>query len=386
MSVNEALSGRPTVLVTGGAGYIGSHTCVSLAEAGYRPVILDNFSNSSPVAVERVRELVSIGCASDALEGGRAEFDGVRVPCIEGDIRDRELVVRILRTFEVGAVIHFAASKAVGESVERPLEYFDNNISGTIALLQSMSEVGVGALVFSSSCTVYGAPATVPVDEFAPRSAANPYGRTKLVMEDMIGDLCASDPRFKAILLRYFNPVGAHPSGRLGEDPRGIPGNLLPFVAQVAVGRREQLLVFGTDWPTADGTGVRDYIHVMDLAEAHVAALRHVETEMAGGDVLPLNLGTGQGHSVLEVVRAFERASGRQVPYALVGRRPGDIAQVWADPRMARNMLGWSASRDLHAMCTDAWRWQSMNPDGYDRWHGVDHGKSNRAGNGASDV
>jgi UDP-glucose 4-epimerase len=339
----------PRVLVTGGAGYIGSHTCVSLVAAGYRPVVLDNLSNSSAVAVDRVRELT-----------------GFDVPFVEGDVRDRDLVAGILEEHEVAAVIHFAAFKAVGESVERPLAYFDNNISGTIRLLEAMSTAGVGALVFSSSCTVYGDPARVPVDESAPRSAANPYGRTKLVMEELIETLCAVDARFSSLLLRYFNPVGAHASGRIGEDPRGVPGNLMPFVAQVAVGRRPRLQVFGGDWPTRDGTGVRDYIHVMDLAEAHVAAVRVLLNETSGGQVRAVNLGTGQGCSVLEVVRAFEAASGRTVPYDVVARRPGDIAEVYADPTLARSLLGWEARRTLAEMCADAWRWQSENPEGFE--------------------
>ena len=281
-------------------------------------------------------------------------------------------MTEVIETYGVTGVIHFAALKAVGESVAEPLRYFNNNIGGTLALLEAMAaarvggKTGVGQLVFSSSCTVYGDPARVPVDESAPLSAANPYGRTKLVMEEVIGELCRADPRFSAVLLRYFNPVGAHPSGRLGEDPRGIPGNLVPYAAQVAVGRRERLQVFGGDWPTPDGTGIRDYIHVMDLAEAHVAALRHVETRMTGGEVIPINLGTGAGHSVLEVVRAFEAASGQAIPYDVVGRRPGDVAQVWADPSRAQDLLGWRAERSLEEMCADAWRWQRMNPNGYE--------------------
>jgi UDP-glucose 4-epimerase len=335
------------VLVTGGAGYIGSHTTVSLVEAGHEPVLIDNLSNASPRVVERLRELT-----------------GAELPFVEGDIRDAALVQEVLGDHRCEAVIHFAALKAVGESVTRPLDYFDNNVAGTIQLLRAMAGAGVGAIVFSSSCTVYGAPDSVPVDESAPLRVANPYGRTKLVMEELIGDLCRYDPRFRSILLRYFNPVGAHPSGRIGEDPRGVPQNLVPYVAQVAVGRRERLQVFGGDWPTRDGTGVRDYIHVMDLAEAHVAALEQVMRP--GGDpVLALNLGTGQGYSVLELVRAFEAASGRPVPHEIVARRDGDIAEVWADPALARDLLGWEASRSLAEMCTDAWRWQEQNPDGF---------------------
>jgi UDP-glucose 4-epimerase len=341
------------VLVTGGAGYIGSHTAVALAQAGHEPILLDNLSNASPVAVERVREV--------AGDPG--------IPFIEADVRDREQVRAVLDDHGADAVIHFAALKAVGESTERPLDYFDNNVGGTIQLLRAMAEArggeGVGALVFSSSCTVYGDPAKVPVDEAAPTGAANPYGRTKLVMEELIGELCRHDPRFTAILLRYFNPAGAHPSGRMGEDPRGVPQNLVPYVAQVAVGRRDALRVFGTDWPTRDGTGVRDYIHVMDLAEAHVAAVEHLGA-MEEGAVLPLNVGTGQGHSVLEVVRAFEKASGQPISRVLEGRRHGDIAQVWADPARAAAVLGWEATRSLEEMCADAWRWQRENPRGYE--------------------
>ncbi len=336
------------VLVTGGAGYIGSHTCVSLVEAGHDPVVLDNLSNASPRVPERIRELT-----------------GAPVPFVEGDIRDRALVAEVLEAHRIDAVIHFAAMKAVGESVERPLDYFDNNIGGTIQLLRAMADAGVGRLVFSSSCTVYGDPERIPVDETAALRAANPYGRTKLVMEQLIEDLCRCDAGFSATLLRYFNPVGAHPSGRIGEDPRGVPQNLVPFVSQVAVGRRDRLRVFGGDWPTKDGTGVRDYIHVVDLAEAHVAALHHVAT-MDGGEVLAVNLGTGRGHSVLEVIRAFEEVCGRAIPFEVVERRPGDVAQIWADTELARNVLGWQARLGLDSMCADAWRWQQENPDGFD--------------------
>jgi UDP-glucose 4-epimerase len=336
------------VLVTGGTGYIGSHTAVSLVEAGHEPILYDNLSNSSPRVVDRLEEIT-----------------GARLAFVEGDVRDRAGVARLLRDRGIEAVIHFAALKAVGESVEQPLAYFDNNISGTIHLLQAMGDAGVGRLVFSSSCTVYGDPEHVPVDESAPLGAANPYGRTKLVMEQLIGDLCRCDPRYRATLLRYFNPAGAHPSGGIGEDPRGVPGNLVPFVGQVAVGRRERLSVFGGDWPTPDGTGIRDYLHVMDLAEAHVAALEYLD-RMEDGAVLPLNLGTGTGHSVLEVLRAFEKAVGREIPHEVVGRRAGDIARVWADPSRARTLLGWEAGRTLDEMCADAWRWQTMNPGGFE--------------------
>jgi UDP-glucose 4-epimerase len=331
------------ILVTGGAGYIGSHTCVALLERGHDVVVLDNFANSSRVAVERIAELA-----------------GRPVALVEGDVRDRVLLERVL-AHDIEAVIHFAALKAVGESCAQPLRYFDNNIGGTITLLQAMAATGVAHLVFSSSATVYGAQRRVPVAEDAPLSVTNPYGRTKLVMEQLIGDACAADPSFAAVLLRYFNPVGAHSSGRIGEDPRGEPNNLMPYVAQVAVGRREFLSVFGGDYPTRDGTGVRDYIHVTDLAEAHVKA---VELPHSGG-CLALNLGTGRGCSVLELVAAFEQASGRPVPYRIVARRPGDIAELWADPTRAQAVLGWRARHDLQRMCTDAWRWQSTHPDGF---------------------
>jgi UDP-glucose 4-epimerase len=293
----------------------------------------------------------------------RLEAIGGRRPeLVQVDLRDRAAVAAL---FDAGydAVIHFAALKAVGESCERPLDYFDNNISGTIHLLQAMQAHGVRRLVFSSSATVYGDPDAVPVREDAPLRVTNPYGRTKLVMEQLIGDLCDSDPGFHAVNLRYFNPVGAHPSGLIGEAPGGVPNNLMPYVCQVAVGQRERLAVFGGDWPTVDGTGVRDYIHVMDLARAHADAIDFLARE---GRSANINLGTGRGTSVLELVQAFERASGRPVPCDIVARRPGDVAEVYADPALARELLGWSAEHDIDAMCRDAWRWQSGNPLGYE--------------------
>ena len=332
------------ILVCGGVGYIGSHTCVALLDRGHQVVIYDNLVNSSRVAVERIGQLV----------GAPVEF-------VEGDIRDRAKLELVLAD-GIDAVIHFAALKSVGESCAQPLAYFENNISGTITLLQAMESAGVNRLVFSSSATVYGDPDTVPIAEDAPLRATNPYGRSKLVMEQLIGDLCASRQTFHALLLRYFNPVGAHPSGRIGEDPAGIPNNLMPYVAQVAVGQRQRLRVYGGDYPTRDGTGVRDYIHVMDLASAHVDAVEHLAVQSG---CTTLNLGTGRGYSVLEVVRAFEVASGRPVPYDIVERRPGDVAEVWADPSRAHTVLGWRAQCDLARMCEDAWRWQSNNPDGY---------------------
>ena len=331
------------ILVCGGAGYIGSHTCVALAARGHDAVIYDNFSNSSPVAVERIAELADRPVA-----------------LVEGDIRDPAGLAGALK--DVDAVIHFAAFKAVGESCEQPLAYFENNIGGSVTLLQAMETAGVANLVFSSSATVYGDPDSVPIREDAPLRVTNPYGRTKLVVEELIGDLCTARPGFNALLLRYFNPVGAHPSGRIGEDPGGIPNNLMPYISQVAVGARECLSVFGGDYATPDGTGVRDYIHVMDLADAHVRA---VETLRPGFGCQAVNLGTGQGVSVLELVRAFENASGRKVPYRIVDRRPGDVAACWADPARAAGLLGWQAQLDVQRMCEDAWRWQAANPGGY---------------------
>jgi UDP-glucose 4-epimerase len=334
------------VLVCGGAGYIGSHACVALAARGHGPLVFDNLSNASAEAVRRVSELV-----------------GFEVPFVHGDVRDATALDALFAREGVEAVIHFAALKAVGESVRAPLAYFDNNIGGTITLLQAMQRAGVSKLVFSSSATVYGDGAMVPVREDAPLSVTNPYGRTKLVMEQLIGDLCVAEPGFGAMLLRYFNPVGAHESGRIGEDPRGVPNNLMPYIAQVAVGRRERLQVFGGDWPTRDGTGVRDYIHVCDLAEAHVAALEHLQRGASGATAV--NLGTGRGTSVLELLRAFEQASGRRIPYDIVARRDGDVAELWADPAFAERLLGWRARHGIDRMCEDAWRWQAMNPGGY---------------------
>jgi UDP-glucose 4-epimerase len=333
------------ILVLGGAGYIGGHTSVVLAERGHQVVIADNFSNSSRAAVARLEQVI-----------------GAPVPLREIDVRDAAALAHLFSEYAFDAVMHFAALKAVGESCRRPLDYFDNNIGGTITLLKAMRTAGVRRLVFSSSATVYGDPTHVPVREDAPLQATNPYGRTKLVMEQLIGDLCVADPQFRAANLRYFNPVGAHPSGLIGEDPNGPPNNLMPFVCQVAVGRREHLQVFGNDYPTPDGTGVRDYLHVMDLARAHVDALDYLCVKERS---LTVNLGTGSGVSVLQMVDAFERASGRTVPYQIVARRPGDAASVYADPSLARELLGWTAELDLDAMCRDAWRWQQMNPEGY---------------------
>ena len=333
------------ILVTGGAGYIGCHTCVVLAERGHRLVIADNFSNSTPDVLPRLKRVI-----------------GAPVACERVDLRHKGELATLFGRYRFDAVVHFAALKAVGESCERPLEYFDNNIGGTINLLQAMQAAGVHELVFSSSATVYGAPDAVPVREDAPLRATNPYGRTKLVAEQLIADACAADTRLRAANLRYFNPVGAHASGLLGEDPTGVPNNLMPYLCQVAVGRRERLRVFGGDYPTVDGTGVRDYLHVIDLARAHADALEYLQ---AAKGCLTVNLGTGHGVSVLQLVHAFERACGHQIPVEIVERRAGDVAQVYADPALAWQLLGWRAGLDVDAMCRDAWRWQSMNPAGY---------------------
>ncbi len=330
-------------LVTGGLGYIGSHACVELLAAGYGVRIVDNLSNSKLAVLERIAEIA----------GRRPEF-------VQADIRDRTAMRQALEGCT--AVIHFAGLKAVGESVEKPLLYYRNNVEGSIALFDAMAETDVKTLVFSSSATVYGDPASVPIREDAPLSATNPYGRSKLMIEDILRDLAKADPTWRVALLRYFNPVGAHASGRIGEDPNGIPNNLMPYVAQVAVGKLACLSVFGNDYPTPDGTGVRDYIHVVDLAKGHLAALEALARQ---GGLLTVNLGTGRGYSVLEMVRAFETASGRPVPYRIAPRRPGDIATCYADPALAAGLLGWRAELGLDAMCADAWRWQSGNPGGF---------------------
>lgn len=339
-----------SILVCGGAGYIGSHTCVALAEQGFRIVIADNFANSSPRVLLRLQRII-----------------GAPVECERVDLRSKSALKRLFSRHRFDAVMHFAALKAVGESCQQPLTYFDNNISGTVNLLQAMQGAGVHRLVFSSSATVYGEPQRVPVDEHASLGATNPYGRTKLVMEQLIGDVCRASPTFHAANLRYFNPVGAHSSGLIGEDPAGVPNNLMPYICQVAAGRRSKLSIFGGDYPTPDGTGVRDYIHVTDLAQAHVDALGFVVREQQS---VTVNLGAGRGISVLELVRAFERASGRRIPYEVVDRRPGDVAQVYADTSLAERLLGWRARLDVDAMCRDAWHWQSANPHGYERRRG----------------
>jgi len=332
------------IIVTGGAGFIGSHTCLQLLEEGCELVVLDNLSNSKPEALRRVQQL-----ANKSLQ------------FVEGDIRDAAVLDTIFHQ-PIEAVIHFAGLKAVGESVAKPLEYYDNNVTGTLSLLAAMRRHGVRTLVFSSSATVYGAPASVPIHENFPLSATNPYGRSKLMAEDILCDLATTEPKWNIAILRYFNPVGAHESGQIGEDPNGTPNNLMPFISQVAIGKRASLNVFGNDYPTPDGTGVRDYIHVVDLADGHLKALQALQDK---GGLITVNLGTGQGYSVLDMVKAFETASGKVVPYKIAARRPGDIAACWADPTAAFEILGWQAQRGLQEMCKDTWRWQSQNPVGY---------------------
>lgn len=334
------------ILVTGGAGYIGSHTCLELLNAGYEVIVLDNLSNSKQESLRRV----------ETLTGKQAKFYQV-------DLRDKEAVTAVFAQNEIEAVIHFAGLKAVGESVSIPLHYYQNNIAGTLNLCEVMAAYEVKNLVFSSSATVYGEPETVPILETFPRSATNPYGRSKLMLEEILEDLYLADSRWNIILLRYFNPVGAHPSGQIGEDPNGIPNNLMPYITQVAVGRLPELRVFGNDYPTPDGTGVRDYIHVVDLANGHVRAIKKL-AESPGLAVY--NLGTGRGYSVLEVVAAFEKETGQTIPYQIIERRPGDVTAMFADPSKANQELLWQAEFDIGDMCRDGWRWQSRNPNGYE--------------------
>ena len=333
------------ILVTGGAGYIGSHTCVELLNAGFEVTVFDNCSNSHPEAVSRVERIT-----------------GKKINFVRADVRDRAALVAALQSSAADAVIHFAGLKAVGESVDAPLMYYDNNVVGTLRLLEAMQECNVKTLVFSSSATVYGVPQYLPLDEQHPLSATNPYGRSKLMIEDILRDLYRSDPTWNLALLRYFNPVGAHASGLIGEDPCGIPNNLFPFVSQVAAGQREYLNVWGADYDTPDGTGVRDYIHVVDLALGHISALARLQE---GPQCLTVNLGTGIGYSVLEIVRAFERISERAIPYRVEARRSGDVAACYADPALALALLNWKAERDLDTMCGDAWRWQKHKQFGY---------------------
>jgi UDP-glucose 4-epimerase len=334
-----------TILVTGGAGYIGSHTVVELLAQDENLVVVDNLCNSSSVSLQRVEQIT-----------------GRSVPFYQVDILDREGLREIFRKHNFSAVVHFAGLKAVGESVQKPLSYYMNNVTGTVVLCEVMAEFGVKNIVFSSSATVYGDPASVPIKEDFPTSATNPYGRSKLMVEEILRDLYQSDNQWNIALLRYFNPVGAHVSGLIGEDPNGLPNNLMPFISQVAVGKLAKLNVFGDDYPTVDGTGVRDYIHVVDLAIGHLKALEKLKS--APG-IVTYNLGTGCGYSVLQMIKAFEAASGKQVPYTIAPRRPGDIAECWADPALARDELGWQASRSVEEMTADTWRWQSSNPNGY---------------------
>ena len=334
-----------TILVTGGAGYVGSHTCVELLTAGHEVVVLDNLSNSSARSLDAVRRITNRSI----------EF-------VQGDLRDSNCLDAVFASHPIDAVMHFGGLKAVGESVEKPMLYYENNVTGTLLLINAMKAHSVKTLVFSSSATVYGDPVRIPATEDLPTNATNPYGRSKLVVEQMLRDLYASDPEWRISLLRYFNPVGAHASGELGEDPRGAPNNLLPYIAQVAVGRFPHLRIFGNDYATPDGTGVRDYIHVIDLARGHLAALNYLATRP---QLTVHNLGTGRGSSVMEALHAFEEVSGRTIPYCVVERRPGDIAECWADTSKARRELGWSAQFSLIDMCRDAWRWQSRHPNGF---------------------
>ncbi|MCT7481746.1 UDP-glucose 4-epimerase GalE [Aliarcobacter cryaerophilus] len=339
-----------SILITGGAGYIGSHTLVELANANYDFIVYDNLSNSSQESLKRVEKII-----------------GKDITFINGDIRDTNKLKEVFSTHTIDSVIHFAGLKAVGQSVEQPLEYYDNNVLGTLRLLEVMKEFGCKKIVFSSSATVYGDPATTPIlENFPVGGTTNPYGTSKYMIERILEDLYVSDNTFKIVILRYFNPVGAHKSGTIGEDPNGIPNNLMPFITQVAVGKREYLSVFGSDYDTHDGTGVRDYIHVVDLAYGHVKAIEYLDTNE---NIKPLivNLGTGTGYSVLDVVKAFEKASGKKVPYKLVDRRAGDIAKCYANPSFAKEVIDWEAKRNLDEMCEDSWRWQSNNPNGYNK-------------------
>lgn len=335
------------VLITGGAGYIGTHTAVELLNKNYNVIIYDNLSNSSKIAVDRV-----------------ADITGKEITFYEADILDKEKLKEVLATEKIDVLIHCAALKSVGESVDKPLEYYHNNITGTLTTLEAMKEVGVKNIIFSSSATVYGNPQSVPITEDFPKGeCTNPYGWSKSMMEQIMTDLQKSDPDWKVVLLRYFNPIGAHKSGKIGEDPKGIPNNLLPYIAQVAVGKLDYLRVFGDDYKTHDGTGVRDYIHVVDLAKGHVCAIDKID-ELDGVSIF--NLATGKGYSVLDVVKAFEKASGKKVPYEIVGRREGDIAECFADAKKARDILGWQAEFGIDQMCQDSYRWQEQNPNGYE--------------------
>jgi UDP-glucose 4-epimerase len=334
---------KSQILVTGGTGFIGSHTCVSLIEAGHEVIILDNLCNSDASVIGRIGKIC-----------------GIEPVFVKGDIRDKALLKNLFRQYDFSAVVHFAGLKAVGESTELPMAYYENNVGGTLDLLEAMQQATVNTLVFSSSATVYGDPESVPITEDFQRSATNPYGATKLIIEDILADLYQADPDWRFARLRYFNPVGAHKSGLIGENPSGIPNNLMPFISQTATGLRPELSVFGGDYETPDGTGIRDYIHVVDLAGGHIAALDYLQRE---GGLLTVNLGTGQGVSVLEMIRAFETINDVEVPYRIVARRPGDIAECWADTSLANRVLNWRATRDLQDMCRDAWHWQNSLQD-----------------------
>lgn len=334
------------ILVTGAAGYIGSHACIELLEAGFQIIALDNLSNSCQISLQKVQEIT-----------------GKTFPFIKGDIRDKSTLDQLFTDYEIDGVIHFAGLKAVGESVENPLAYYENNVLGSIKLLQSMQQHQVKKIVFSSSATVYGIPDKVPIDETYPLSAINPYGQTKLMIEQVLQDIAHADPEWRIALLRYFNPIGAHESGKIGENPSGIPNNLMPYITQVAVGKRQVLSIFGDDYDTPDGTGVRDYIHVVDLAKGHLKALEYLSDHKG---IAAFNLGTGTGHSVLELVHAFEKATGKKIPYQIVDRRPGDSAVCYADTTKAEQLLHWKAQFDIERMCKDSWRWQSNNPNGFE--------------------
>ena len=335
-----------SILVTGGAGYIGSHTCVELLEAGYEVVVVDNLSNSSELSLSRVKKIT-----------------GKSLTFYEADLLDRDALVDIFEKEKIDSVIHFAGLKAVGESVAKPLEYYHNNVTGTLVLCDVMRQFGVKSIVFSSSATVYGNPKTVPINEDFPLFATNPYGRTKLMLEEIFRDLYVADNEWRIVLLRYFNPIGAHESALIGEDPKGIPNNLVPYITQVAVGKLKKLSVFGDDYDTHDGTGVRDYIHVVDLADGHVKALDKIKKSSG---VFTYNLGTGVGYSVLDMVKAFAKTVGKEIPYKVIPRREGDIATCYADPSLASKELNWQAKRDLKDMCEDSWKWQKNNPKGYE--------------------
>jgi UDP-glucose 4-epimerase len=344
--VREFILNGKQILVTGAAGYIGSHACIELLEAGFQIIALDNLSNSCQISLQKVHEIT-----------------GKTFPFIKGDIRDKSTLDQLFTDYEIDGVIHFAGLKAVGESVENPLAYYENNVLGSIKLLQSMQQHQVKKIVFSSSATVYGIPDKVPIDETYPLSAINPYGQTKLMIEQVLQDIAHADPEWRIALLRYFNPIGAHESGKIGENPSGIPNNLMPYITQVAVGKRQVLSIFGDDYDTPDGTGVRDYIHVVDLAKGHLKALEYLSDHKG---IAAFNLGTGTGHSVLELVHAFEKATGKKIPYQIVDRRPGDSAVCYADTTKAEQLLHWKAQFDIERMCKDSWRWQSNNPNGFE--------------------